>query len=229
MQSASQQRTSSASSRSGVIPEHLARSSVAQTSRGVGSGRNITPVLEKVRPTTHRGNGSDREPEAGLSEGRLSLVHRYMVDAEQAEALGLEAAAKAEARATEARAAAAQEQARREAAERTRRRMERERRRAEKLGKDTAAAKPATDPAAEKTPEHAPPTDLKDAASHPVQGPISVGDHPDPRETIRTRKARARADKRAAKQAAREIAALEKREARERRALAKAAARRKTA
>jgi hypothetical protein len=159
-------------------------------------------VLEKVRPTTHRGIGSDPEPEAGLSEGRLSLVHRYMVDAEQAEALGLEAGAKEEARATEARAAAAQEQARREAAERTRRRMERERRRAAKLGKETAAAKPATDPAAEKTPEHAPPTDLKDVGTGDLGEAVSRNDARDPREAVRARKALARADKHAAKQAA---------------------------
>lgn len=43
-------------------------------------------MLGKVRPTAHRGNGSDPQPDAGLSEGRLALVHRYMIDAEEAEA-----------------------------------------------------------------------------------------------------------------------------------------------
>jgi hypothetical protein len=52
---------------------------------------------------------------------------------------------------------------------------------------------------------------------------------PDSREKARTRKALVKADKLAAKQAARRMAALEKKEARERKALAKAAARRKTA
>ena len=40
-----------------------------------------------MRPTTHRGNGSDSQPIAGLSDGRLALVHRYMIDAEEAEVL----------------------------------------------------------------------------------------------------------------------------------------------
>ena len=43
-------------------------------------------MLGRVRPTTHRGNGSASEPEVGLSDGRLALVHRYMIDAEEAEA-----------------------------------------------------------------------------------------------------------------------------------------------
>jgi hypothetical protein len=46
---------------------------------------------------------------------------------------------------------------------------------------------------------------------------------------VRRRKAVAKADRRAAKQAARQMAALEKKEARERKALAKAAARRRSA
>ena len=54
---------------------------------------------------------------------------------------------------------------------------------------------------------------------------------PDPssRQQVQARKTLAKADERAAKQAARQIAALEKKESRERKALAKAAARRKTA
>jgi len=48
----------------------------------------------------------------------------------------------------------------------------------------------------------------------------------DPGEDVRTRKRLVKADKLAAKKAARELASLEKKEARERKALAKAAARR---
>lgn len=55
------------------------------------------------------------------------------------------------------------------------------------------------------------------------------GRRADPRDEARARKALVKADKSAAKQAARLMAALEKKEARERKALAKAAARRKTA
>src|SRR5689334_2615493 len=44
-------------------------------------------MLGKVRtPLTHPANGSDPQPKTGLSEGRLALVHRYMIDAEEAEA-----------------------------------------------------------------------------------------------------------------------------------------------
>ena len=171
--------------------------------------RNITPVLEKVRPITHRGNGSDPEPEVGLSEGRLSLVHRYMVDAE-------------EARTREPTPVTPiQEQAGREAAERTRRRMERERRRAQEQSAKAARAEPNAGAASEGTRGRA--EVLSAAAEEAVIG----NGHPDPGKVVRAGNALARADRRAAKQAAREIAALEKREARERKALAKAAARRK--
>jgi hypothetical protein len=176
----------------------------------VDSVRNITPVLEKVRPTTHRGNGSGPEPEVGLSERRLSLVHRYMVDAEQAAALGIEAAPEEAYPGESAPATAAREQAEL-AAERTRRRIERERRRAQKLGAHAASAKPNADAAADET---------------PVDGAVGNGS-PDAREAVRATKALAKADRRAAKHAARQIAALEKKEARERKALAKAAARRR--
>jgi hypothetical protein len=189
--------------------------------------RNITHVLERVRPTARR--GSDPEREAGLSEDRLTLVHRYMVDAEQAEALGGEAVEKEEASAHEpALGAAAQEHARREDAERTGRRRKRERRRAAKLAAEAASTEHRADPAA-KTPERAPSTDLKDVVSAGGEAPVSEDGRQDPRKAARARKALVKADKRTAKQAARQIAALEKREARERKALAKAAARRKTA
>lgn len=157
-------------------------------------------------------------------------MHRYMVDAEQAEALGREAVEKEQATAHEpALSTAAQEQVRREAAERTGRRTKREGRRAAKLAAEAASPEQRTDPAAKKTPERAPSTDLKDVMSAGTEAPLSGDGHQDPRKAARARKALARADKRTAKQAAREMASLEKREARERKALAKAAARRKTA
>lgn len=157
-------------------------------------------------------------------------MHRYMVDAEQAEALGREAVEKEQTSADEpALSTAAQEQVRREAAERTGRRTKRERRRAAKLAAEAARPEHRADPAAKKTPEGGPSTDLKDVVSAGGEAPVSEDGRQDPRKAARARKALARADKRTAKQAARQIAALEKREARERKALAKAAARRKTA
>ena len=41
-------------------------------------------MLEKVSATRHRDDGAGPDPRAGLSEGRLALVHRYMIDAEEA-------------------------------------------------------------------------------------------------------------------------------------------------
>jgi hypothetical protein len=61
-----------------------------------------------------------------------------------------------------------------------------------------------------------------------VEETARLNDRTDPREEAQTRKELVKADKVAAKQAARRIAALEKKESRERKALAKAAARRKT-
>jgi hypothetical protein len=84
------------------------------------SGRNIERVLGKVRPTINRGNGTDPQQKAGLTEGRLALVHRYMIDAEAAEARAQTEAARTAART----AALAQQQAQRDAAERARLRAE---------------------------------------------------------------------------------------------------------
>lgn len=163
-------------------------------------------MLGKVRPTTHRENGADPQPKAGLSEGRLALVHRYMVDAETAEA---KARVEAEMQETRARAeeqarreAAAAEEMRRDAAELERMRLEIERRRASKL---------------------------QDFPVFPLEHEQAFSDeeHPDARQEARTRKAIVREEKRAATEAARRMASLEKKEARERRALAKAAARRR--
>ena len=130
---------------------------------------------------------------AGLSDGRLALVHRYMIDAEEAEVL-----ARAE---------------------------EMERRRAEPL----IAGASTTKPEAVEEPMRAVAPVTK-VAPGPIEEVASGnGQRADPRDEARARKALVKADKSAAKQAARQMAALEKKEARERKALAKAAARRKTA
>lgn len=174
-------------------------------------------MLEKVRPNTHRENGPDLQPEAGLSEGRLALVYRYMVDAEEAEQSEEEAST-----------TAAQEQARCDAAARTQRRLERERRRAKRLSATAGTTKLEADAAAADGSVRAPAISLTDVAGEAEEAPRSNG-LPEPGGETRSRKALVKADQRAAKQAARQIAALEKKEARERKALAKAAARRKTA
>jgi hypothetical protein len=49
------------------------------------SRHTIALVLGKGRPTVQRGDGSAPQPESGLSEARLALVHRYMVDADDEE------------------------------------------------------------------------------------------------------------------------------------------------
>src|SRR5690242_1130285 len=78
----------------------------------------MTLVLGKVRPTTHRGNRSASEPLSGLSDGRLALVQRYMIDAEEAEARARPAAEKNEAhRRIAPVAAGVREQAQSETAE----------------------------------------------------------------------------------------------------------------
>lgn len=188
-------------------------------------------MFEKVRPTTHRGNGSDSLPKAGLSDGRLALVHRYMIDAEEAEGLARDAAEKAEARAREeASAAAAREQARREAAEQARIHTEEiERRRAGTLFARAGTPKPETDASPVEEALQRAPGAVTDVAPRAVEEVASGHGRPDPSEEARSRKALVKADKLAARQAARQMAALEKKEARERKALAKAAARRKTA
>lgn len=175
-------------------------------------------MLGKVRPPmTHPANGSDPQPEPGLSEGRLALVHRYMIDAEEAEVRKLAAAkeaaarARAEAQEREAQAAAAaEEQARREAAERELMRLEVERLRAEKARARAIRSAPAIGTVGGGTYSPAS-VNGRGLAPRVIGGVKDVGQE----------------DKRAAKQAARLMAALEKKEARERRALAKAALRRR--
>jgi hypothetical protein len=187
-------------------------------------------MLEKVRTsTTHPANGSDPQPKAGLSEGRLALVQRYMIDAEEAEARKLAAAeeaaarARAEAQEREAQAAAAaEEQARREAAERELMRLEVERLRAEKARARAVRSAPAIGTVG---------GGMHSAASVNGRGlaPRVIGgvDRWPSNGEARAGKDVGQDDKRTAKQAAQRIAALEKKEARERRALAKAAMRRR--
>lgn len=185
-------------------------------------------MLGKVRPSTHRGNGSDPQPKPGLTEGRLALVHRYMIDAEEAEAKARAAAeedavrARAQAQAREEQAAAAAEElAQREAAERRRMRLDVARLEAEKARATAVLAEPRVDTLSE---------EMLSRASHTAK--VTIEQSTDAEETrsakvaVRSVKEHAEADKRAAEQAARHVAALEKKEARERRALAKAAARR---
>ena len=43
-------------------------------------------MFRRVRPPTHRGDSDDAEPLAGLTESRRTLVERYMIDAEEADA-----------------------------------------------------------------------------------------------------------------------------------------------
>ena len=178
---------------------------------------------------THPANGSDPQPRAGLSEGRLALVQRYMIDAEEAEARKLAAAeeaavrARAEAREREAQtAAAAEEQARREAAERELMHLEVDRLRAERARARAVRSAPAIGTLG---------GGMHSAASVNGRGPApsvigGVERGIPPKGEARAGKDVGQDDKRTAKQAAQRIAALEKKEARERRALAKAAMRR---
>jgi len=169
-----------------------------------------------VRPTTQRGNGSAPQPKAGLSDGRLALVQQYMVDAEEAEALAEAEAENDDApRARqEASVAAVGQRARPNAVEQA------------TLAEATTTRPRADARAPEETLRRAPATPTNGTSRVPEET-ANVNRRPDPREEARARKELVKADKLAAKQAAREIATLEKKEARERKALAKAAARRR--
>ena len=189
-------------------------------------------MLGKVRrPITHRTDGSDPQPKAGLSDGRLSLVHRYMIDAEEAEARKCAAAEEVEARAgalvreREAQAAAAaEEQARREAVERELMRLDLEQLQAERARARAARSAPADNTFVGKIHSAASIGSLGFAPRLTREtGGLIAPDGEVAAEEVR------QSDKRAARQAARRIAALEKKEARERRALAKAAMRRERA
>jgi hypothetical protein len=186
-------------------------------------------MLGKVRPSTHRGNGSDPQTKSGLSEGRLALVHRYMIDAEEAEARARAGAeedavrARAQAKERAAReAAAAEERARQEAAERALMRLDVARLRAEKARATAVLAEPRDDTLSKEMLARAS-AKAKGLTEESTNGKSRLH----PKKEAPNGEELAEADKRAARQAARLIAALEKKEARERRALAKAAARRR--
>jgi fused signal recognition particle receptor len=184
-------------------------------------------VLGKVRPTTHRENGSESEPDTGLSDGRLALVHRYMIDAEEAEA---QASAAAGADEEHPRARVLPNAAARVAAEAEERRE---------------TTRPSLDPRQARLRHEAWAASRATLEPEPVRGADRVARYvseipeaprpewhsaaPSPHagQSRRTWRAVAREEKRAAKQAAQVLAALEKHEARERKALAKAAARRR--
>jgi hypothetical protein len=141
------------------------------------------------------------QPRESLSSDRLALVERYMLDADEAEARSRAAAKEAEAHAQRA----AEEQLRREA----------ERRR--------NVQAPQREPDVVLTPEV--PAEVE-ADEHPAQlserlTAIAKGE-------ARRHKSPAKAERQAAKEAARLAVAAEKREARERKALAKAAAKRRS-
>jgi hypothetical protein len=147
----------------------------------------------------------------GLSVDRLALVERYMIDAEEAETRAQPAAE------TQRSARRALEQRPRgEAEELQRARRERAQRDAEEL-QGAAERAPRR---VERVAHTAASTKLHrdEVADEPVRSTA--------KQEARKWKAFAKAERRAAKHAARVVAAMEKKEARERKALAKAAARR---
>ncbi len=193
-------------------------------------GLNISLVLRKA--------AQPREslPRESLPQDRLALVQRYMIDAEEAEARAQAAAKDPEARAqpnaeeqlrreakreqeeadARARAAAMAAQARAQPAA-----DEQVRRKAQ--GAPPAAEVPQHEPEESLAPQGPPPHAIADEQPTPVvQRPI-----PTAKQEARRRKALGKAERQAAKQAARLGEAFEKREARERKALARAAAKRR--
>jgi hypothetical protein len=154
----------------------------------------------KVRLPTHRHDGLNGDRGVSLSAERLALVQRYMVDAEEAKALELRAA---------------EEQARREVEERLAREADRRRVLAE-AAERRAAPRDGID-VRPPAPEAAAPPEIR-LPPAPHEAP--------PAQDPRSLKALQKADRRAAKEAARQVAAAERREARERKALAKAIAKR---
>jgi hypothetical protein len=150
-----------------------------------------------------------------LSEARLALVQRYMVDADEEET-----AARGR---IEPVAADVREQAQREAAGPRRQRSKTQRRHRERVVADAIPTSEAARPVVEEMLPPAP-TVGPNVPPYATADPAGGQPQPDLRKEARVRKALAKANKRAA----RRIAALEKKEAREMKALAKAAARRRT-
>jgi hypothetical protein len=186
-------------------------------------------VFEKVRPTTHRENGSDPEPEVGLSEGRLALVQRYMLDAEEAEARVQDAVEKTKTEAQRRSQLTAQASAELQArtAERARLERERARRRAEQRDREAQELARST-PRPPVAVEFANEEDLRAAwAGVKPAGEGFAAAEVTWRDSRPSFLPVTKEERRSEKEAARVLAALEKREARERKALAKAAAKRR--
>jgi hypothetical protein len=171
-------------------------------------------MARKVRIPTRTDDDSELEPPGGLSEERLALVNRYMADEEKAPVQPLRLV-------------------RTEEPPETR-----------ELPKEPLSTGNGAAPAADGEVVPAParhffqpekPLDTTEQPREPA-GALRYPERPGTAEfdrragsEVRELRAVAKADKQAAKEAARRLAALEKKEARERKALAKAAARRRSA
>jgi hypothetical protein len=214
-----------AEARTRAAPEADQAGAQTQAAHGVVPTRSAAEAREQrdfgrapARPQRER---STPQPEAGLSDGRLALLDRYMADVEEAEARTRAAA--------EADQARAQAQARVEMPTRS----AAEAREQHEFGR--APVRPQRVRRIEPGPGRDAGEEAPQPTRHTVNGVAGVAvdyipellRRPSAKEEARARRAAAKEDRRTAKQAARMIAALEKREARERRALAKAAARRK--
>jgi hypothetical protein len=152
------------------------------------------------------------QPRESLSRDRLALVERYMIDAEEAEA---RARAAAEAAVT------------REAETRAHRTLEEElRREAQRARREAEAPRP--DPEELLPPRSAAPRAMVEIEPAEQAQPALERPMPTAKQEARRRKALAKAERHAAKEAARLAVAAEKKEARERKALAKAAAKRRS-
>jgi hypothetical protein len=141
------------------------------------------------------------QPRESLSNDRLALVERYMIDADEAEARSRAAAKEAEAQAQRA-------------AEEQRREAERVRRNAQAAQREPDVVLTPALPAEVELDEHR--AQLSERLTAIARG------------EARRHKSPAKAERQAAKEAARLAVAAEKREARERKALAKAAAKRRS-
>jgi hypothetical protein len=148
----------------------------------------------------------------------LALVHRYMINAEEAEAATERVAARAR---EDTSSLTAREQPQPETVEQKHAGLANVGYEAEVPLVEATTTRPVPDASRRVSPE---------ARRNGVPGVVDQADaasnQMDPREEARARKRHVKADKSAARKAARELAALEKKEARERKALARAAARR---
>ena len=221
-----------ATSRSAGFSVHpLSRTTTLPCLIADGPRRTISVVPRKGWIPTRRDRSSAPEPPDGLAETRLALVHRYMTDGEVVPPQPR--------RPSQPEAAPDTSEQSREST----------------AGRHSSAPETPDEPAGDRLPplarsvtneEPGPvgprrpvqPEEPPDTTEQSRESSATVRD-PERRATVRVdhgaddevrrRKAIAKADRRAMKQAARQMAALEKKEARERKALAKAAARRRSA